>query len=166
MANKYLDKNFVEVEGKVISTGGADAGKIPALDGAGKLDVSLMPTGFAPLSIAVLSTETFSPGMFVNLYYDNGTLKCRKASCTDNTKPADGFVISGSESGATVNVFLSGNLISVLAGLTPAANYFLSTNGGITTTEPSVSGNVVQPIGKALSTTQLLFLNTGFRTLS
>lgn len=166
MADKYLNKDFVEVEGKVTSAGAGDSGKIPALDAGGKLDASLMPAGVSPQTIAVLSTQDFSAGSLVNLYYESGTLKCRKASNVDDTKPTDGFVLAGSVAGATVPVYLPGNINNQLSGLTPATYYFLSTNGAVTATEPSNSGNIIQPIGKALTTTSLLFLSTGYRKLS
>lgn len=42
-------------------------------------------------------------------------------------------------------------------GLTPGAKYYLSaaTAGMLTTTAPNVDGNVVAPVGKALSTTEM-----------
>jgi len=54
------------------------------------------------------------------------------------------------------NVLIDG--IYTTTGLTAGSDYYISTTaGGITTTKPSTTGDIVRFIGTALSTTQLLF---------
>lgn len=168
MAKKYLDKDYNEVEGLVASTGAPDSGKIPALDGSGKIDASMMPVGFTAIATAAIAGEDMSAGMFVNLYNVAGVLKCRKASNLDNTKPADGFVTAGLTAGDTATVYLPGNVNSMLSGLTPAAFYILGTNGGLVlaSAEPVATGNIIQAVGKALSASALYFTSNGFRKLA
>ena len=106
---------------------------------------------------AVLATasETLAANDLVNVYDNGGTLSVRKASATDATKPADGFVDAGCSAASVAKVFQRGAIAG--SGLTSGAVYYLSTTGGaVTTTAPAVTGNVVQQIGKAISATQLL----------
>jgi hypothetical protein len=62
MASKYLELTTAgaisEVEATVTSAGAGDTGKIVALDAAGKLDVTTMPTGVAPEARTVVASET------------------------------------------------------------------------------------------------------------
>jgi hypothetical protein len=60
-------------------------------------------------------------------------------------------------SGNNVDVYFEGTNTQ-LTGLTGGAMYFLSTTaGGVTSTAPSASGNVVQKLGRALSATEINF---------
>jgi hypothetical protein len=88
---------------------------------------------------------------------DSGTLKIRKADATTAGKEANGYVLASVSSGAEGTVYFE-QVITGLSGLTLGAVYYLSTTAGaITTTAPSGSGNVVQRIGRAVSTTEVLF---------
>lgn len=52
----------------------------------------------------------------------------------------------------------SGSVVTGLSGLTTGSVYYLSTSGNITTTAPTPSSSVIQvAVGKAISTTALLF---------
>lgn len=140
------------------SAGAADANKIIRLDAAGKIDTTFLPTGVGPETRTTTASEALSAGNLVNLWNDAGTLKARKADATTTGKDANGFVLAGISSGATGTVYLEEGVISGLSGLTLGSIYYLHTTaGGLTTTVPSSSGNVVQEVGKALSATELLF---------
>jgi len=160
MANKYLANSSgrpVEVEGQVQSAGLDDAGKIPALDAAGRLDESLMPTGVGADVQVVPASEALAGGDFVNVWNDSGALKARKADATTNGKPADGFVKAAVESGSNASVYRSGEN-DQRTGLTVGATYWLSTTpGAVTETPPDSTGNLVQIIGKSYSATELAF---------
>lgn len=69
------------------------------------------------------------------------------------------FVKSAYTTGQTVTYYTAGNVIPGLAGLVPNAYYFMSTiigGFGLLSATPQVTG-VVMVVGKALSSTELLF---------
>ncbi len=166
-AKKYVDIRGNEVAGLVTSAGAGDDGKIVCLDGTGKLDTSVLPTGVGPVSVSVTAVGAISAGMFVNLYNSAGTIKMRKADATNNTKPAHGFVLHDVADGAAGNVYTVGNINTAVAGLTVGADYWLdkTTPGGLALDVSAYSGgNIEQYIGYAISATQLIFGNPQFKT--
>lgn len=161
--NKYIANSsgkLKEVASIQSSAGAADAGKIPALDSTGLLDVSMMPIGIAAETIVAASSENLVAGNFVNLYDNGGTINVRKADATTNVKPAHGFVLANVTSPANATVYLISNKNTAVTGLTPGADYWLSTTpGGVTATAPSAAGNLVQLLGRATSATLLPFIS-------
>ncbi|WP_026610696.1 hypothetical protein [Methylocaldum szegediense] len=159
-AKKYLSLNngrLQEVQATVVSSGAADDGKIPALDPTGKLDQSVMPVGIGADTKIIQASEALAAGDFVNIWNDGGTSKVRKADATTAGKEADGFVLAAVASGGNATVYFEGTNTQ-LSELTPGSRYYLSTTaGGVTDTSPSGSGNVVQYLGKAISTTEISF---------
>jgi hypothetical protein len=114
------------------------------------------PTGGATTSAPFTASEALAANDIVSVWNSSGA-KVRKANATDSTKIGIGFVDAAVSSSASATVEFAG-IISGLSGLTIGADYFLATTGGgITTTPPSASGNIVQKIGTALSATELLF---------
>ena len=139
------------------SAGAGDADKIPSLDGAGRLDLSMMPAGIGVDSVVCPASEALAAGDYVNIWNDGGTIKARKADATTTGKEANGFVRSAFALNASATVFLEG-ANNALSGLTLAARYYLSTTPGLgTTTPPSAAGNIVQYLGNSLSATSLNF---------
>jgi hypothetical protein len=160
MAEKYLKNSggqLAEVEGTTTSSGAGSAGKIVALDSAGKLDNTMMPTGIGATTKLAATTESLSAGDLVNLFNDSGTIKARKADAS-NGRRAHGFVLSAVTSPNNATVYLDGT-ITGLTGLTPGAAYYLSgaTAGAATATAPTTSGYISQEIGIALSATEINF---------
>lgn len=159
--NKYIANNggkLKEVSSIQSSAGAGDAGKIPALDSAGLLDVSMMPAGVGAEVVVAASSENLAAGDFVNLYNNGGTINVRKADATTNAKPADGFVLANVTSPANATVYLVSGQNTALTSLTVGADYWLSTTpGAVTATAPSATGNIVQRLGKARSTTAVIF---------
>lgn len=157
--DKYLYNNAGVITEKASiqsSAGAGDAGKVPALDAAGKLDTSMMPTGIAADTASVVSSENLAAGDFVNVYNNGGTANVRKADATSAGKPAHGFVKSAVTSPAAATVYFEGSNDAV-TGRTPGEQYLHTTAGGTTTTAPSASGNVVQTLGVATSATNINF---------
>ena len=157
MADKYLKLNAgvpTETEATISSAGAGDAGKIPALDGAGKLDSTMMPTGIGADTSSVVSSENLAAGDFVNIYDDAGTPKVRKADATTAGKEAHGFVLAGVTAPAAATVYFEGSNDQV-AGATAGKVFLATTAGGFVGTAPSASGNVVQQIGVATSATSI-----------
>jgi hypothetical protein len=158
MADKYIHLNNgipTEKEAVISSTGAADAGKIPALDSSGRFDESMMPTGIAADTNAVLTSENLSAGDFVNIYDDAGTAKARKADASTAGKEAHGFVLDAVVSAANAVVYFEGTN-SQISGATPGRVYLSATTpGGITPTPPTNAGNVVQQVGVATAATSM-----------
>lgn len=159
--DKYLYDNagqHTEKAALATSAGAGDSGKIPGLDGSGRLDSSFMPVGVEIETQTVVASEALSAGDFVNLWLTGGVLKVRKADATAAGKEANGFVLTAVSSAANATVYRKGFNTSV-SGLTIGTNYFLHTTaGGLNATAPSATGNVVQLLGKADSATEIYFI--------
>lgn len=138
------------------SAGAGDSGKIPSLDASGKLDLSFMPSGVGGDTRTVTAGETLAAG---DLIYMSSTPEAFKADANAEAKEAIGFVLAGITAAATGTAYFGSGVISGLTSLTAGARYYLSatTPGGITTTKPSGTGDIIQQIGFALSTTELYF---------
>lgn len=160
MAEKFLELNGGQIrenEALQSSAGAGDAGKIPALDSAGLLSQTMMPTGVGPDTASIVASEALSAGDLVNLWDDSGTIKVRKADAS-NGRRADGFVLSAFSSSATALVYFEGS-ITGLSGLTLGGTYYLSggTAGAITATAPSTSTHIVQEVGRCRLASALVF---------
>jgi len=157
--NKYLKNNngtLAEEAAIQASAGAGDAGKIPALDAAGRLAANMMPVGIVPETASIVSSESLAAGNFVNIYNDAGTPKCRKADATTAGKHAHGFVLAAVTAPAVALVFLEGANTAVTGAA--AGDVFLSTTAGLSTsTAPSAAGNAVQRLGVATSATSINF---------
>ena len=139
------------------SAGAGDAGKLPRLDGTGRIDNSMMPTGIGADTALIVASENLAAGDFVNLWNNAAVINVRKADATTSGKEADGFVLAAVTASASATVFFEGTNTQ-RTGLTAGSRYYLAiTAGGVTTTAPSAAGNVVQYIGKAVSTTAISY---------
>jgi hypothetical protein len=151
--NKYLSNSsgeLLEVAATQTSAGAGDAGKIPALDAAGKLAIAMMPTGVAPEVVSVVTSESLASGAFVNLYNNAGVLTARNADCSGgNAKRAHGFVLAAVTSPATAIVYLAGlnTAASAPSGLAVTGQAYLSTVGATTGTPPSTAAYIIQTVG-------------------
>lgn len=159
MADKYIELNggaLQEKEAITSSAGAGDTGKIPALDGTGRLDSSMMPVGIGADTATIEASETLAAGDMVNIHDSTGR-KVRKADAS-NGREIHGFVLSAVTSGQNGTVYFEGT-ITGLSGLTIGAKYFLSaaTAGEVVATAPSGSGELVQRAGTAISATELSF---------
>lgn len=160
MADKYLyintsTGNFTERAAITTSAGAGDAGHIPALDGAGRLDTSFMPVGIGADTQVITASEALAAGDMVNVWNSTGA-KVRKADATAVGKQAHGFVLASVLSSGAATVYFEGT-ITGLTGLTPGDAFLATTAGTPTATPPSTGGNVIQKIGVATSTTTLNF---------
>lgn len=144
-----------EVAGLVTSAGAADAGKIPELDGSGRLDSSMMPVGFGSETKVIQASENLAAGDFVNVFNSTG-LRVRKADAS-NGRIAHGFVLNSVTSGQNATVYY-GNLNTAVSGRTIGVEQYLSasTAGAVVETPPSGSGHTVQRLGVATGATEML----------
>lgn len=155
---KYISNvagQLTEVAGLATSAGAGDAGKIPQLDGTGRLDASMMPVGLAADTAVITTSEALAAGDLVNIHNSTGA-KVRKADASVAGKEAHGFVLAAFGSAASATVYFEGTNTQI-TGATPGP-LFLSTTPGLTTsTAPSAAGNVVQRVGFATGTTAMNF---------
>lgn len=152
-ASGVLDSTIVN--SKTTSAGAGDSGKIVALDAAGRIDSTMMPVGVGADTASITTSEALAAGDFVNIHNSSGA-KVRKADATTSGKEAHGFVLSAYGSAVAATVYFEGTNTGV-TGAT-AGPVFLSTTAGLSTsTAPSGSGNVVQKLGVAISTTAINF---------
>ncbi len=157
MADKYLKLDSTgfskEQEFLATSSGASDAGKGVALNGDGLIDPTMLGT---TESLSMTASEDLSAGDFVNFWNDSGTLKVRKATNTGIATRADGYVKSSTTTGNAITVYRDNGTITTLSGLTIGSTYFLGTSGGVTTTVPTSSNAIVQSVGKARTTSELV----------
>lgn len=135
--------------------GSSSAGQIPALNSAGQIDSTMMPSGTGIDSVAVTASVAISAGNFVNLDNNSGALSMQLADCSTGLQ-ADGYVLAAVAASASGTVYLN-DQNTALTGMTPGTTYYLSTAGGISTTPPTTSGYINQVVGKSLSATALQF---------
>ena len=143
--------SFATTASFALNAGGGGGGSGFPFAGTALITGSIVLTsgsGFPSL----LASETLAAGDFVNIFSGG----VRKASSTDITKQAHGFVTASYSSTNPVVVFYSG-LLTGTSGLTAGARYFLSASGTESTTPPTLTGQLSQEIGVAISTTALLF---------
>lgn len=155
---KYLSNNagtITEVSGLATSAGAGDAGKIPQLDGTGRLDNSMLPIGIGADTAVVTTSEVLAAGDFVNIWNSTGA-KVRKADATVAGKEAHGFVLAGFGSGVPATVYFEGTNTQV-SGQTPGPVFLQTTAGQAGSTSPAAAGNVSQRIGYATSATSINF---------
>lgn len=157
--NPYINLvngRLTQVLANQTSAGTADAGKLIALNPSGQLDNSMLPTGVGADVVSITASEALSAGAFVNIYSNAGTPNARNADNTAQGKEACGFVLAAVASAATASVYLQGQN-NQLTSLTPGAMYYLGTAGAATSTPPTASGAVVQPLGIADTATVINF---------
>ncbi len=160
-AKTYLARvagRLKQIAAVVVSAGAGNDGDLVALDASGKLDASVLPAGVGQSTVAAVASETLSAGDLINLWNNSGTINARKADGTSEGKEAHGFVKSGYSSAASATVYLPGNVITGLTGLTPGSRQYLSaTPGALTETPLASAGNVHQLVGIAASATTVVF---------
>ena len=158
-ANKYMSQvggKLKEVTASVTSTPNA----LVAADSTGRIDATMMPVGIGAEIITGIASEAISAGAFVNEYNNSGVVTFRNADCTTNGKKAIGFVLAAVASGGIASVYTLSQTNTQLSGLTIGADYFLSTIGTISLSQPvPPTGVLSQLLGQAISTTSLIFSN-------
>lgn len=159
MANKYIaliSNKLKEVTASVLGTANA----IPAGDATGRLDISWMPLGVGQEIVNAVTSENLIAGDFVNLYLNAGVATLRKADATTNSKPAFGYVTANSTSPSIATMHILGANNGSVTGMTIGTKYVLSkaVPGGLTdiSTFTGVAGNIVQELGIATTTTNVL----------
>lgn len=159
MADKYIalvSGAQTEVEGTVTGGTAGQAGDIPALDGSGRLDPTLMPVGVMADTYSGTAFEALSAANpFVHIKSD-GTVA--NASASSGGNPAIGFVLTNVASVGIALVYFEGR-VTGLSGLTVGARYYLSDSvpGGTTAMPVSGTGKLHQYLGRAVTETTIAF---------
>lgn len=166
-ADKFLKLNAQgrTQEGVPVTTPSAtqtdDAGRLVGLMPDGRLNPALMPSGIGADTESILCAEAVPAGSYVNVFIDASNANARsvrKAIADTVGKEADGFVLDSFASGETALVYFEGRN-TAMSGLTAGERYYLSSTaaGQATLTAPVDAGNVVQYLGRAISTTSVAF---------
>lgn len=136
--------------------GGGSADKIPALDAAGLLDVSMMPSGVGANTAVLPAAGALADGDFVNIFDDSGTVRCRLADASAIGTRAHGFVLEAVSDLANATVYLSGqNSGAGVTGMVGGDTFLSETAGDATQTPPTTSAAIVQKLGVAISATSI-----------
>lgn len=89
--------------------------------------------------------EALAANDYVTIIEDNGP-RIRKADSALG-RPADGYVLEAVAKDATASVYQIGFNPLASASATAGTPYYLGTNGGVTTTRPMTTGQLVQRVG-------------------
>jgi hypothetical protein len=158
MADRYMTLNAGKnsmTEATVVSTGASEAGDILALDGAGRIDESVLPIGVGPDVKVVTVSEAagLSAGDYVNIFDSTGE-KVRLAD-NSNGREAHGFVKAAHADASSATVYFEGPNTD-LSALTPGDRIYLGTAGNVISTalDPAVDvGSIHQLLGVAVDAT-------------
>ena len=159
MANRY--KTLIAgkdnmVEATVVSTGAGEAGDIIALDGSGKIDVSILPTGVGPDTKSMVTSESIGAGDYVNIF-DVASVPTARLADNSNGREAHGFVLTATTSPASTTIYFEG-ANTALTRLTAGTRMYLDTAGGATTRplDPATNvGSLHQLLGTACDATSI-----------
>lgn len=155
MAKFIKQVSGVLTEESTVAVGGApNAAKVPELDGTGRLDVTMMPTGIGADTSTLVTTEALNAGDFVNVYNNAGAFNIRKAD-RSNGRPAHGFVLTAVANAASGVVYFEGTNGAV-TGQVPG-NVFLGTAGAGSAIPATTTGHISQIVGFATSATSINF---------
>jgi len=133
-AKKYLRNllgRITEVAAVVTSAGAANDGDLVALDATGKLDASVMPSGFGQNTASIQASEALSAGDLVNIHNSTGA-RVRKADATSAGKETHGFVLAAVANGATATSARSVYFSFVTLATVGYGDYTAATNLGHT----------------------------------
>jgi hypothetical protein len=115
-------------------------------------------SGDGPSGIEVVANESIPSGAFVYIMPGSSPVRIALASADveDGAATADGYVLVGGDSSATVTMYFSG-INTALSGLLTGSVYVLSVGGGVTPLEEidETTGYAMQLLGRAVSTTAL-----------
>ena len=160
MSEKYLkigtaNDPVIEKEAINQSSGVSSSGEIIAANSDGRVDKTFIPEGFGCGVKLFTVSENLAAGDFVNIYDNSGIPTARKADSTNYLKSADGFILSSVTYPGTATVYFEGEN-NQLSGLTIGVQW-LSSSGNCSNEKPVASGCIQQIIGKAISTTSVIF---------
>ena len=154
---RLVSGKITAIQGTVASAGAGNDGDIVALDGAGKIDLSVLPVGVGPdTKILPVSDATgLVAGNYVNIFDDGGTESVRLAD-NSNGRAAHGFVVAAFADASNATIYFEGANAG-LAGLA-SGRVYLGTAGGVIQTPLTPvtdTGKIHQLLGVSLSATEV-----------
>jgi hypothetical protein len=138
------------------TTGISNAGQVIVSDASGHLDPS-----FISDTKLIVTTSSLAAGQYVNVWNNSGVANARLASAVSFSLQAHGFVLASYNVGDTATVYFSG-ANTAITGAVPGNVFLSKTPGGFSSTPPDStdinnSGNIIQKIGIATSSTNINF---------
>jgi hypothetical protein len=112
------------------------------------------PEGPSAAAAVVPATENLAGGDLVNVWVNGGVLSARRASAAQAGYEASGFVLEAVTAGQNATVYWSGR--NARAGMTVGRLFLSTTPGSVQSSPPTGQGQVVQPVGHALSATVMM----------
>jgi hypothetical protein len=106
--------------------------------------------------MTLTASEAITAPALVNIWNSSGAAKVRNANASTSGKEAHGYVVTSVSSGGTATVYASGD-VTGLSGLTAGEQYLAATAGQVTATAPTGTGQIVQRVGFAHSSTAMTF---------
>lgn len=104
------------------------------------------------------ATVGITAGQVVYLYSNAGVLEANLASANSATTLAHGIAMTSALAGQQFEMYFLRGLVNTIGGMVLGTLYYLSpTPGAIQNIAPTAPGTIRQPIGVALTTSQLLF---------
>lgn len=102
---------------------------------------------------------SITAGHLVTIFDSGASPKVLKAIANDDLNYAQGIANSSGSSGTWIEVLLFEGVTNLIGGMIAGQQYWLSDSvaGAIQNTRPTTSGGVQQGIGRALTSTKLLF---------
>ncbi len=96
-----------------------------------------------------------------------GSNRCRLAGAASGLVDSPGIGVANQTVGAGAKVeVLVGGVTDAIGGMTPGTLYYLSTTlGAVQNLRPVAAGQVIQPIGWAMSTTQMFLVPSSYAHL-
>lgn len=147
----------LQVEPQQMNLSGTSAGKLVALDYAGKLPAV---DGSQLTNLMTFAVHQVTHGLSIgDAIRWSGTAWVKSQADSDANADVDGIVVSSS--GADDFVYgLPWQELDIYSGMTTGGVYYLSPTvaGGKTLTPPTTAGQINKPLLKALSTTKALIL--------
>lgn len=142
------------INGATTSSGAGSANRPVLLGAAGQIDPTMMPTGVVADVKIVTASEALAAGAFVNTYLLSGNLRMRNADQATG-RAAHGYVEQAVASGAAGTAYFEGTNHAA-SGRTIGSVQWLGAAGAATETPPAAPG-ISQQIGTALTTSEVSF---------
>lgn len=121
-----------------------------------KIQTLLLTVGNTAPGATILASEALTAGDFVNVFNNFGAFNVRRATAGVSTKQATGYVLANvAVNGAAIVYFQGVN--NMVTGQVSGDVYLQAALGQAGVTPPSASGNIVQNIGVATSSTSIIF---------
>lgn len=133
-----------------------NAGYVLTDNGSGADPTFQAPASSGNPTAVILAAADIAAGDLVNVYNNAGTANVVPADNTSSTTFANGVALSAISNTTSGTITFGAVKVTGLSGLTPG-QLFLDTAGGVTSTAPSSSGDVVQPVGLAITSSVAIF---------